>query len=208
MLRGASIFLLSLLFLQTFQQLPCDDMKSYFGCTTLLSCLETSGTCQCPNGNVCVWTVYGYHNVNCPCFDPANPDSFIQDSSFKALLGPDACWNAFKEYNCGHEITCNAASGTAVGTCKCPDESTCVFSNSVSVNCPCKGTYPSVETYASKQTDDCKKMTNEYNCPEDGIIMCRKDSGTCKCKNGDLCVWGSGYAYNCPCDSPTTMTDL
>lgn len=159
--------------------------------------METSGVCQCANGNQCVWTNYGNQRVNCPCLDPA-AGGYKNDPSNTTNF----CENIFVSNNCGYETTCNPLINTA--TCRCINadgtSTTCIYNDSVTLNCPCQTAPASMSDYQTAKANECNTARTANNCPTDPI-HCMGGIGTCKCNDGSLCAWGPGYAVNCPCIS-------
>jgi len=153
--------------------------------------MDSSGVCECANGNQCVWTNYGNQRVNCPCYNGTS-DSFAQS------LDNDFCLTVFVEQKCGYETTCNPLINTA--TCRCPDGRTCIWNDGISLNCPCSGDYKTISEYVADKDADCQGRITSNKCPADGVIHCQGGVGTCKCSDGTLCAWGASYAINCPCN--------
>jgi len=156
--------------------------------------MDSSGVCECANGNQCVWTNYGNQRVNCPCYD-GTPTSLEQPPSYPT----DYCLTVFDKQKCGYETTCNPLINTV--TCRCPDGSTCIWNDGISLNCPCQGTYSNIDDYRTERDTECQSKITLFNCPADGVIHCQSGVGTCKCTDGTLCAWGATYSVNCPCAS-------
>lgn len=151
--------------------------------------MSTSGHCECKNGNQCKWTAGGLQQVNCPCFDPAEPYTppFLE-----------FCTGTFGSFNCGYETTCNVPAFSA--TCKCPDGTTCLVNDSITANCPCMGPYEPIEAYRGKNglnRDLCISKFIEYQCPPGPDTICRNGNGKCRKQDGTWCVFGNNYQVNC-----------
>ena len=175
----------------------CSQLVIEYNCTSITSCMTTSGVCECANGNQCVWTNNGAQRVNCPCLNPAQGGY----TDYSGVTNPTAsqwCETIFSAKNCGYETTCNPGIFTA--TCRCPDGTTCIFSDSITLDCPCQNGPVDLETYKQSKIDECTGKKTEFNCPTDPI-HCMGGIGTCKCNDGSLCAWGPGYNVNCPCNA-------
>mmetsp|Transcript_12029 Transcript_12029/g.10409 ORF Transcript_12029/g.10409 Transcript_12029/m.10409 type:complete len:194 (-) Transcript_12029:241-822(-) len=168
----------------------CDDQKTKFNCQTIVACQDSSGVCQCANGNQCVWNNNEAQTVNCPCFDGTT--DFDWDGS---------CNSKFEDNNCGYETTCN--SNINAGTCKCQPSvgTTCIWNDQIDLNCPCPSTpdYPSEADYKSEKFAACQDKIDSYNCVSNGVTNCMDDVGSCTCTDGSLCAWGPNYDVGCPC---------
>lgn len=169
----------------------CKDYVSRFGCASIISCQETSGVCQCANGNQCSWNLEGAQATNCPCFDSG--------SGYTPFNASDYCITQFTTNNCGYESACN--ENGLVGSCVCPDgQSSCIWSGSNSLGCPCTGSFISLASYRNLKFQECSHLVNGYKCDPEGIINCVGNSGSCTCKDGSLCAWSDNYVKNCPCN--------
>lgn len=186
------IFFVFCLFPLLFRAQNCDQYKTTFGCQEILACGDTSGVCQCPNGNQCSWNLNGLQTVNCPCFD--------FDQGFKPYNTTDYCISQFITQNCGYETACNEVA--SVGSCQCPDgQSSCIWNSQQNLSCPCGGNYLSLVSYRNAKFQACSNAIQGYKCDSNGVINCVRGSGSCTCTDGSLCSWGNGYAKGCPCGS-------
>ena len=170
----------------------CDLSLTSFDCQRILACQESSGVCQCSNGNHCAWNLEGSQTVNCPCFDV--------DKGFKPFNTSDYCISQFITNNCGYETACN--SQALVGSCQCPDGKTsCLWSGDSSIGCPCSSSYLSLVSYRNAKFQPCHNLIQDYKCDPDGIMNCATTSGSCTCVDGSTCSWGSNYVKGCPCEN-------